>query len=109
MKTIKKLKTIPDFKTEAEEAEFWMTHDTTEYFDWSRAQVGYFPNLKPTTKLISLRLPTSLINQTKIRANKMDVPYQSLLKQFIAEGVAEKPVNQYRAVSSKIKQRKKKS
>lgn len=82
-----KLKPIPAFKSEAEERRFWETHDSTDYVDWSKAQRVRFPNLKPTTTAISLRLPVSLLEQIKIAANKRDVPYQSLIKIWLAEKV----------------------
>ena len=82
-----KLKPIPAFKSEAEERKFWETHDSTDYVDWSKAQRVRFPNLKPTTPSISLRLPVSLLEQIKIAANKRDVPYQSLIKMWLAEKV----------------------
>jgi len=81
------MKTIPDFKTEQEECEFWETHDSTEYLDWNRVSLAVFPNLKPTTKAISLRLPEELLAKIKVKANKMDVPYQSLMKTWLAEKV----------------------
>jgi len=81
------MKTIPDFKTEQEEREFWETHDSSEYLDWSKASLAVFPNLKPTTKAISLRLPEDLLAKIKVKANKMDVPYQSLMKTWLAEKV----------------------
>lgn len=85
----KNLKPIPRFKSEAEERGFWQTHDSTEYVDWSRAQRGVrFPNLKLTAKPITLRLPVGMIDRLKIRAHKMDIPYQSLIKQMIFEGLA---------------------
>ena len=80
----KKFKKIPKFKNEDEEAKFWNTHDSTEYVDWSKAKRVMFPNLKPTTRPISLRLPVFMINQLKVKANRMDVPYQALIKQAIA-------------------------
>ena len=86
----KKLKKLPKFKNEAEEAEFWNTHDSTEYFDWSKAKRVIFPNLKPTSRSISIRLPEYIINQVKVEANKIDIPYQALIKQYIAKGVLEK-------------------
>ena len=86
----KKLKKLPKFKNEAEEAEFWNTHDSTEYFDWSKAKRVIFPNLKPTSRAISIRLPEYIINQVKVEANKIDIPYQALIKQYIAKGVLEK-------------------
>jgi len=79
------LKPLPKFKTEAEAREFWETHDSTEYVDWSRAQRLRFPNLKPSTQAISLRLPLSLLEQIKVEANRRDVPYQSLIKVWLAE------------------------
>jgi len=81
-------KRIPRFATEAEEREFWETHDTTDYVDWSRAEQVSFPNLRPSTTTISLRLPAPLLADLKVLANKRDVPYQSLLKVFLAERVA---------------------
>jgi predicted DNA binding CopG/RHH family protein len=84
----KKLKPIPRFRSEAEERRFWETHDTTEYLDWSKAQRVRFPNLKPSTTAISLRLPLSLLEQIKIEANKRDVPYQSLIKMWLSEKVS---------------------
>ena len=81
-------KPIPTFASEAQEREFWQTHDTTEYVDWSRGQFANFPNLKPSTTTISLRLPAPLLADLKVLANKRDVPYQSLLKVFLAERVA---------------------
>ena len=81
----RELKPLPKFKTEAEEREFWETHDSTEYVDWSRAQRLRFPNLKPSTQAISLRLPLSLLEQIKVEANRRDVPYQSLIKVWLAE------------------------
>lgn len=82
-----KLKPIPIFKNEAEERKFWQTHDSTDYLDWSKAQRVRFPNLKPSTTAISLRLPVSLLEQIKIAANKRDLPYQSLIKMWLAEKV----------------------
>ena len=84
-----KLKKIPKFKSEADEAEFWATHDSTEYIDYSAAKRVVFPNLKPSTRTISIRLPESLIEHLKVLANKRDVPYQSLLKMFLSEKIEE--------------------
>jgi predicted DNA binding CopG/RHH family protein len=83
----KTLKPVPRFESEEEEREFWATHDSTEYLDWSRAKRATFPNLKPSTQTISLRLPEWLIENLKMLANKRDVPYQSLLKVFLAERI----------------------
>lgn len=81
----KKLKEIPKFKNEDEERDFWATHDSTEYVDWDKAETVIFPNLKPTTRTISLRLPASMLDRLKVAANKRDVPYQSLIKMFLKE------------------------
>lgn len=83
----KKLKPVPAFRSEDDEREFWRTHDTTDYLDWSHARRVDFPNLKPTTKSISLRLPVSLLDRIKVEANKRDVPYQSLIKTWLAEKI----------------------
>jgi len=69
-----KSKKIPEFETEAEEREFWQTHDSSDYVDWSKAKPASFPNLKPSTKAISLRLPVALFDRIKIEANKRDMP-----------------------------------
>ncbi len=82
-------KNIPKFKTEAEERRFWQTHDSTDYIDWSKAEIAIMPNLKPSTKTISLRLPESMVDELKLLANKRDVPYQSLLKVYLAERIDE--------------------
>ncbi len=86
---MKNLKPIPKFKNENEENKFWITHDSTEYVDWSKAKKALFPNLKPTYKSISLRLPVYMLDEIKLIANKKDVPYQSLMKVFLAEKVKE--------------------
>jgi predicted DNA binding CopG/RHH family protein len=83
-----KRKPIPKFATEAAEQKFWATADTTEYFDWSQARRVVFPNLKPTTTPISMRLPETLLTDLKRLANEQDVPYQSLMKVYLAERVA---------------------
>ena len=80
-----KTKTIPKFKTEEEERKFWATADSTEYIDWSQARSKRLVNLKPSLRTISLRLPVSMIEDLKTLANQRDVPYQSLLKVFLAE------------------------
>ena len=84
-----KLKKVPKFKSEKEELEFWSTHDSTDYIDYSKTKRTLFPNLKPSTRTISIRLPESLIEHLKVLANKRDIPYQSLLKMFLAEKVEE--------------------
>jgi predicted DNA binding CopG/RHH family protein len=82
-----KLKPIPAFSNEAEERNFWETHDSTDYVDWSKAARVQFPNLKPSTTSISLRLPVGLLDRIKIAANKRDMPYQSLIKAWLSEKV----------------------
>jgi predicted DNA binding CopG/RHH family protein len=85
-----KHKPIPQFSNEDEEREFWANHDSTEYIDWSKAEKNpSFSHLKPSTRTISIRLPESLIAALKTLANKRDVPYQSLVKIFLAEKVKE--------------------
>ena len=86
---MKKLKPIPAFKDEAAEAAFWGTHDSTEYLDWSKAKRVNFANLKPSTQSIALRLPEGLLNAIKTEAHKMDMPYQSLMKLYLAQKVRE--------------------
>ncbi len=80
-------KKVPEFTNEAEEREFWESHDSSEYVDWSQAQTAVLPNLKPSTKTISLRLPEALLDRIKVEAKKRDVPYQSLIKTWLFEGV----------------------
>jgi predicted DNA binding CopG/RHH family protein len=86
---MKKLKIIPKFRSEKEEQHFWESHDSTEYIDWSKSMFVRFPNLKPSVQSISLRLPKAMINDLKVLANKRDVPYQSLLKIFLAQKIQE--------------------
>jgi predicted DNA binding CopG/RHH family protein len=78
-------KQIPEFKNEDEEREFWANHDSSEFVDWKQAQRAVFPNLKPTTRAISLRLPVSMLDEIRQMANERDVPYQSLMKIFLRE------------------------
>ena len=78
---------IPDFENESEERAFWESHDSTDYVDWSKAEPVRFPNLKPSSKSISLRIPLDLLERSKIAANKRDVPYQSLIKIWLSEKV----------------------
>ena len=80
-------KPVPVFANEAGERQFWETHDSTEHIDWSRAQRVHLPNLKPTSKSISLRLPLGLLDALRIEANRRDVPYQSLIKVCLSEKV----------------------
>lgn len=84
-----KKKRLPRFRSEDAERAFWAQHDSTEFVDWRQAKRAVFPNLKPSTRTISLRLPESVIAALKVLANKRDVPYQSLLKIFLAEKIAE--------------------
>jgi predicted DNA binding CopG/RHH family protein len=80
-------KPIPKFKNDDEEREFWATHDSTDYLEWSQAERAVFPKLKPATKTISLRMSESMLNELKLLANKMDVPYQSLIKVYLRERI----------------------
>lgn len=82
-------KDIPRFENEDAEREFWATHDSSEYLDWSQAEAAVLPELRPTLRTISLRLPEAMIEQLKLLAHKRDVPYQSLLKIFLAERIRE--------------------
>ena len=81
----KPLKPIPKFTSEAEERAFWEKHDSTDYVDWTKAKRTVLPNLKPTTKTISLRLPQHMLDSIKAAANARDVPYQSLIKVWLKE------------------------
>jgi predicted DNA binding CopG/RHH family protein len=87
----KKLKPIPAFKSEAAERKFWQTHDTTEYFDAAKSVRAVFPNLKPSTRTISLRLPVHLLEGIRAAANSRDVPYQSLIKVWLQEKLQNRP------------------
>jgi predicted DNA binding CopG/RHH family protein len=78
-------KSLPRFRTEDAEREFWATHDSTEFIDWRKGRRATLPNLKPSSQTISLRLPKPMLDRLKVLANKRDVPYQSLLKMFVAE------------------------
>ena len=81
----RKARPIPSFESEAEERRFWESHDSTDHVDWSRAERVRLPNLRPSTTSISLRLPVSLLERIKMAAHKRDVPYQSLIKTWLAE------------------------
>ena len=88
----KKIKPVPKFRTEQDEREFWNTHDTTDYFDFSksnRVKIEFDPGVEAPVKSISLRLPREMLNQLKVLANKKDIPYQSLIKVYLAEKIAE--------------------
>jgi predicted DNA binding CopG/RHH family protein len=88
-KSAKKLKPVPKFRSHEEAGEFWMSHDTTAYLDWSNAQKVRFTRLRPSTATISLRLPQAMLEALRVLANERDVPYQSLLKVYLAERIAE--------------------
>ena len=85
-----KAKATPKFKTEAGERAFWESHDSGDYVDWKKAQPVTMPDLKPSTKTISLRLPEGLLESIKIEANKRDMPYQSLIKSWLADDVKQR-------------------
>ena len=80
---MKKLKKIPEFKSEKEEKAFWEVHDSEEYIDWSSVKAVRFPSLKKSTKSISLRLPADMLEKLKTQANALDVPYQSYIKMLL--------------------------
>jgi predicted DNA binding CopG/RHH family protein len=82
-----KVKKAPKFKTEAEERAFWESNDSSDYVDWSKAKPVTMSNLKPSTRTISLRLPEMLLDSIKIEANKRDMPYQSLIKAWLADDI----------------------
>jgi predicted DNA binding CopG/RHH family protein len=86
-----KRKKLPNFKTEQEEREFWDTHSSEEYVNWNKVEVikAPFPKLKPSTKTISIRLPETMLEELKSLANKNDVPYQSLIKIYLAERIVQ--------------------
>ena len=81
------MKEIPTFETEEEERKFWDEHDSVDYVDWTKASRAVFPNLKPSIKTISLRLPQTMLEEPKLLANERDVPYQSLAKIFLSERI----------------------
>ncbi len=89
-------KKIPDFKNEDDERRFWASADSTEYVEWRAGKRRKLPDLKPSLRTISLRLPVSMIEDLKILANRRDVPYQSLLKVFLAERLAQERRSQSR-------------
>ena len=84
---MKQKKKIPKFKTEDEERDFWSKHDSTDFIDYRKGKRVLFPNLKPSVKSISIRLPESLIEALKVLANKRDIPYQSLAKMMLSDQV----------------------
>jgi len=87
----KKIRPVPNFKKEQDEREFWYTHDTTDYFDFSnskRVEIEFDPGVETPVKSISLRLPREMLNDLKVLANKKDIPYQSLIKVYLAEKIA---------------------
>lgn len=90
---------VPVFATEDQERDFWDQHDTTDYVRWREGRWAVFPDLKPSTETISLRLPAALLADLKLMANKRDVPYQSLLKVFLAERVAQERTRDRRRIS----------
>lgn len=97
-----KLKKIPQFKSEDEERDFWDTHDATDYFDFRKAIRGpLFPNLRPSTRTISLRLPLWLLDDVRSEANRRDVPYQSFMKQALVDHLEELKTRQRRAAAAR--------
>jgi len=90
---MKNIKKIPTFENEAKEREFWENSDSTEYIDWNKAQKVVLPNLKKSTKTISLRLPADMLEKIKIKANSLDVPYQSLIKIILQKELEKDIIN----------------
>lgn len=88
-KSPKKVREVPRFRSDEEAGAFWQSHDTTAYVDWSAAQRVQFTKLRPSTTTISLRLPQGLLDALRVLANERDVPYQSLLKIFLADRIAQ--------------------
>jgi len=88
-KVKRRIRKIPKFRDEEQERNFWASHDSTDYVDWRRSERVKLPNLRPTTRTISIRLPESMIEKLKVLANKRDIPYQSLLKMFVADKIEE--------------------
>jgi predicted DNA binding CopG/RHH family protein len=86
---VPKLKKIPAFDSEDKEREFWAKHDSSDYVDWKKAERVRLARLRPSTRTISIRLPETMIERLKVLANKRDVPYQSLLKMYVAERIEE--------------------
>jgi len=84
---MKRPKSLPKFRDEDAEREFWSREESADYLDWSQARRVVFPNLQPSTRTISLRLPESLLADLKVLANRLDTPYQSLMKVYLAERV----------------------
>lgn len=91
---------VPTFASERTERKYWETHDAGEVVDWSTARQVVFPNLKASTETISLRLPTALLSDLKVLANKRDVPYQSLLKVYLAERVTRETIGNTRSIKA---------
>ena len=86
---MKKLKKIPKFKNFDEERRFWATHDSTDYISYSRVELVFFPELKPSSKTNSISPPESLLETVKVLANKRDVPYQSMMRVLLAQKIRE--------------------
>jgi predicted DNA binding CopG/RHH family protein len=82
-----KIKPIPTFTSEEEEREFWSDHDAADFIDFSEAKQALMPNLKPTLKTVSIRLPESLLESIRVLAHKRDLPYQALMKVLLSEGI----------------------
>ncbi|MBI2916354.1 MAG: BrnA antitoxin family protein [Chloroflexi bacterium] len=84
-----RIRKIPKFENEDQERDFWASHDSVDHIDWLQAKQVKLPNLRPTTRTISIRLPEAMIERLKVLANKRDIPYQSLLKMFVADKIEE--------------------
>ncbi len=104
---MKNKKTVPKFKSEDAERRFWAAEDTADYVDWSKAQRANFPNLKPSLRTISLRLPASMLEQLKLLANRRDVPYQSLMKVFLDERIRDEMAPRHPSSASYVMEKRK--
>lgn len=82
-------KNIPEFDNEDQERDFWSNLDAADTVYRGRANRLTFPDLKPSTRTISVRLPESMLDDLRVLANKKDIPYQSLLKVFLADRIKE--------------------
>ena len=93
-------KPLPPFDNEGEEQQFWAVHEVVDFFDWEKAEEGSFPALKPSTTTISLRLPEAMLEELKVLATEQDIPYQSLIKMYLAERIAREREQRYRSRGS---------
>jgi len=91
---------LPKFKNEDDERKFWAKHSPLDFLESRKLRLTGFPNLKPSSRTISIRLPESLLESIKVLANKKDVPYQSMLKILLAEAVREEMLSSKRRAAA---------